>query len=146
MRKIKISLLVVLAGVLLTACGENSAMEENNSGADMKHIESDAHVLKNMALGVALTPIKITKEGYSFELRTDGETPKDIAKESTVIWGKSSVTGDEIVSFEVHNGYDKNTQFQVLVKDETGKIVGSSEFIPSVSGADDIEYEEVIVD
>jgi len=146
MRNIKNSLLVVLTGVLLTACGEGSSVVRSSSEVEIEQAQSDVSLLRNMALGVALNPVKIEKKGYSFELRTDGLAPKNIAKESTVIWGKSSATGDEIVSLEVHNGYEENTKFQVVVKDEKGEVVGSSEFISTTSGVDDVEYGLVSLD
>jgi hypothetical protein len=148
MKSIVKGLLVVSLGVLLSACGEGNSPQNSLSSSEisMERVEGEGMVFKNMAVDVALHPVTIEKAGYSFELRADTTAPKEIAKSSKAIWGRSSITGDEIINLEVHNGYKEGTNFQVIIKNKEGDIVGSSLAIAQKIDATDIEYGKIILD
>jgi len=165
--KRKISLLIF--GLLFTACGgdlssshttndtsllattssileneERDNIEESERIQNLDDNKTDIAILKYIGVDTALYSVTQKKLGYTFELRSDSKAPTTPAKTSIAIWGKTSVTGDEIINLEAHNGYADGTHFQVVVK-EGDKVIGASDEVEFSADVGDLEFSDIDV-
>lgn len=81
--------------------------------------------LNTVAVDNILHPVVITKNGYTIEVLTNGTIPIEPSKSTLALFGHIKTMSDYVV-LEINDSYAFGTQFQIVVKDTNGNIVGES--------------------